>query len=73
MNEVNVDKLTLYGRFSCGKNVFLGCRNDVIVKLLCIILTKMNGYSKQIDKVKCMSFLIENKQLLKTQQNLGQR
>ena len=44
----------------------------MLVRLLCIIPTKMNGYSKQIGKVKCMSFLIENKQLLKIQQNLGQ-
>ena len=50
---------------STGFRNFIGYKNDEVVAPLCIMLPKMSGFARVLDKSKNMTFLIENKLFLK--------
>ena len=65
--SVNVDQIVVSDKFKHNKEgfkYFIGYQKNEIVKLLCIILPRMNGYIKYFKSVgKNMSFLIKNEKI----------
>ena len=64
LDSVTTDKIVASDKFKHneeGYKYFIGYKEDEIVKPLCIILPKMNGYIKYFENGgKNMSFLINN-------------
>ena len=63
LDSVTTDKMVVSDKFRHseeGYNYFIGYKEDGIVRSLCIILLKMNGYIKYFQNSgKNMSFLIK--------------
>ena len=64
LDSIITDKIVVSDKFRHreeGFKYFIGCQEDEIVKLLCIILPQMNGYIIYFENGgKNMSFLIKN-------------
>ena len=50
---------------------FIGYKNDEVIALLCIVLSKMSGFVRVFDKSKNMNFLIKKKLLSKKDKKSG--
>ena len=65
--SVNVDQIVVSDKFKHNKEgfkYFIGYQKNEIVKLLCIILPRMNGYIKYFKSGgKNMSFLIKDEKI----------
>ena len=65
---VNVDQISISDIFKhsdTGFKYFIGCKDDNIIRPLCIILPKMSGFIKSFDKGgKNMSLMIEDDSVL---------
>ena len=61
---VDIDKIVISDKFKHtdkGFKCFIGCKDDNIIRPLCVILPQMNGYIKYFDNSgKNMSFLAED-------------
>ena len=66
-NNADVKKITRSNKFACstGFQSLIGYKNDEVVPPLCIMLPKMSGFVRVLDKSKNMTFLIKNKLWLK--------
>ena len=68
LSLVNVNQILICDKFEysdTGLKYFIGCRDDNIIRLLCIILPQMSGYIKYFDNGgKNMSFMIKDDSVL---------
>ena len=52
---------------------FIGYKDTKKIRPLCIFLPKKSVYRRDIDKTKCMSFLIREEKLLKNIMKFGKK
>ena len=67
IDNIDVNKIVVSNKISCGKNDFryiIGYKDGKKIRPLCIFLPKMSAYRRDFDKTKCMSFLIKDGKLL---------
>ena len=65
VNNILVSKKEPYGnKFSV--KYFIGYNDNDIIRPLCVKLPEMTGYCRKFDENATMSFVVKNKQLLKT-------
>ena len=65
VNNILVSKKEPYGnKFSV--KYFIGYNDNDIIRPLCVKLPQMTGYCRKFDENATMSFVVKNKQLLKT-------
>ena len=65
VNNILVSKKEPYGNKYSVK-YFIGYNDNDIIRLLFIKLPQMTGYCRKFDENAAMSFVVKNKQLLKT-------
>ena len=67
IDNIDINKILVSNKFSFGKRnfkYFIGYKDAIKIRALCILLPNMSAYRKDFDKAKCMSFLIKNENLL---------
>ena len=66
IDDVDIDKM-ISNKVSCRKGCkhFIGYKDSLKVKPLCIMLPKTSGCTKSVYKTKCISLLIKDDELLK--------
>ena len=67
IDNIDINKILVSNKFSFGKRnfkYFIGYKDAIKIRPLCILLPNMSAYRKDFDKAKCMSFLIKNENLL---------
>ena len=60
INNMDINKLVVSNKVSFSKKRFkhfIGYKNSKKVRLLCILLPKMNAYRRDFSETKCMPFL----------------
>ena len=65
VNNILVSKKESYGNKNSLK-YFIGCNDNDIIRPLCIRLPQMIGYARNSDENATMSFVVKDKQLLKS-------
>ena len=65
VNNILVSKKEPYGNKNSVK-YFIGYNNNDVVRPLCIRLSQMTGYARKFDENATLSFIVKNKQLLKS-------
>ena len=70
IEDINVDNILVSRKESYGnKNLlkyFIGYNDNDIIRPLCIKLPQMTGYVRKFDENETMSFIVKDKQLLKS-------
>ena len=65
LNNILVSKKEPYGNKNLVK-YFIGYNDNDIIRPLCIRLPQMTGYARKFDENATLSFIVKNKQLLKS-------
>ena len=69
IDDIDVDKILVSKKESYGKKnpfkYFIGYNDNDVIGPLCVRLIQMTGYFRKFDENAAMSFIINNKQLLK--------
>ena len=64
VNKILVSKKEPYGTKNSFK-YFIGCNDNDVIRPLCVRLPQMTGYARKFDENATMSFMANDKQLLK--------
>ena len=60
MNYININKIVVSNKFTCGKQDFRYF-NDKKTRPLCILFPEISIYKIYFDKTKCICFIIKDK------------
>ena len=63
INDINIDRIVISNKIPFGKKdfkYFIGHKNDKKIKLFSIFCPGMSTYKRDIDKAKCMHYLIKD-------------
>ena len=68
LKSASINQIVVSDRYKAGDEdfkYFIGYQDDEIVKLLCIILSQMSGYTKYFENcIKSMSFMVKDDNIL---------
>ena len=72
VNNMLVSKKEPYGNKNSVK-YFIGYNDNDIIRPLCIRLPQITGYARKFDENATLSFIVKNKQLLKSYTKYGKQ